>query len=306
MTALLLGVAIAVAGPEIVYRVARSSALGPTTNPSYVVHDATLGWRYEPNARARHRTDEFDVELALNARGFRGPEWPKEKRSPRVLVLGDSFAFGWGVAWDDTFAARVARERADWQVLDAAVSGYATDQELLLLRELLPGLRPDVVVCVFCSNDLWESSSEVAYGKHKPRFVRPAGASSGLELTGVPVPRSWLERTSALWRAWEKRRWERAFLATPRDRRAEWALACDLYRAMRDELHGVPLVIVSDTDRLAGLAIEERGMTHVDVRAAFGSDASAFTFARDGHWNAKGHAAVAAALVPAIEAALKR
>jgi hypothetical protein len=144
-------------------------------------------------------------------------------------------------------------------------------------------------VSVFCANDLWEASTDVAYGKHKPRFVDRAGI---LELTGVPVPRAWPERVSALWRAWQKTAWERGFFARSRDRAREWELACDLYRAMRDELAGVPLVIVSDTDRLAGLALEEHGIEHLDVRSIFAGATEPVLFPRDGHWNANGHARV--------------
>lgn len=295
--AIALGLALAPCALELAYRTLRTSALSPTTNPSYVLHDEELGWRYRVGARARHRSEEFDVEIRINAQGFRGPDWPATRAGLRVLLLGDSLAFGWGVPWSETFGARLAAARPDWEVLNAAVSGYATDQELLLLRRLLPERQPDLVLCVFCGNDLWESRSQVVYGKSKPRFERQAGR---LELTGVPVPRSWLERTSLLWCAWQKTRWERAFPTLPRDSEREWALIRDLFRAMRDELAGVPLLILSDTDELASLAREEKGLEHLDLREAFGVDARATTFPRDGHWNGLGHLRVADALAPRL------
>lgn len=297
--ALAVGALLAALAAEGAYRVTRVSSLSPTTNPMYVRHDDELGWSYEPGARARHTSSEFDVEITINERGFRGPSWPATRTGKRVLVLGDSFAFGWGVAYERSFAARLQAEHPEWQVLDAAVSGYATDQELLLARRLVPELAPDVVVCVFCSNDLWEASSDVAYGKHKPRFVDRAGA---LELTGTPVPRPWLERTSALWRAWQKTRWERAFARQARDRREEWRLVCDLYRALVREQHGTPLVIVSEEDRLAAFAREEAGVHHVDVRTAFALAEGPTSFAHDGHWNELGHAKIARALDAALRA----
>ena len=120
-------------------------------------------------ARARHTTAEFDVEIAISARGFRGPEWPQilgQDGRKTVLVL-------------------------EWDVLNAAVSGYGTDQQLLLLQCLLPDVRPDLVVCVFCANELWESMADMAYGRRKPRFRSVAFA---LQLDGVPVPSSLLDR----------------------------------------------------------------------------------------------------------------
>lgn len=297
--ALAAGAVFAALAAELVYRVTRVSALSPTTNPAYVQHDDELGWSYAPNTRARHTSAEFDVEIATNERGFRGPSWPKPRAGKRVLVLGDSFAFGWGVAYEQSFSALLQARHADWQVVNAAVSGYATDQELLLARKLVPELVPDVVVCVFCANDLWESSTDVAYGKHKPRFVDRGGA---LELAGSPVPQSLLEKTSALWRGWEKRSWERAFVLRPRDRREEWRLVCDLYRALASDVGAAPLVIVSDEDRLVALAREERGMHHVDVRRAFAGADGATSFPRDGHWTELGHARVAEAIDAVIGA----
>lgn len=293
LAALAVGSLLAASCAELAYRVLRVSSLSPTTNPKYVLHDDELGWSYEPNARARHTSSEFDVDIAINARGFRGPNWSTSRSGKRVLVLGDSFAFGWGVAYERSFSARLQELHPDWQIVNAAVSGYATDQELLLARRLVPELAPDVVVCVFCSNDLWEASTDVAYGKHKPRFVDRAGE---LELTGTPVPQPLLERTSALWRAWQKTRWERTFTAQARDRREEWRLVCDLFRALERELHDTPLVLVSEEDRLAAFARETPRVTHVDVRSAFGLAEGPTSFPLDGHWTELGHAKIARAL----------
>lgn len=299
-----IGCVLAVLVAESAYRIARVPALSPTTNPAYVEHDDELGWRYKPFARAHHATSEFDVEIRINAQGFRGADWPSGSEregastgGTRVLVLGDSFAFGWGVAEDEVFSARLADARPEWTVLNAAVSGYATDQELLLLRRLREPWRPDVVVCVFCSNDLWECGTDRPYGRSKPRFVL---AESGLELHGSPVTRSWLEANSALWRAWLKERAAAALGSSPRDRAAEWELVCGLLRRMRDELDGVPLVIVSSESRLAALAREERGIHHVDVSEIGRGAGLAYPY--DGHWTSAGHALVAREVERALDA----
>jgi hypothetical protein len=296
--ALLLGSTLTVLVLECGYRVARAPGLSPTTNPSYVRHDAQLGWSYRPGARERHQTSEFDVEVEINARGFRGEAWgAKSGARPRVLVLGDSFAFGWGVAASECFSARLQRSEPRWEVLNAAVSGYGTDQQLLLLERLLPDVQPDLVVAVFCDNDLLENSSPVVYGKHKPYFVVRDGE---LELRGVPVPQAWLERVSYLARAVSKSAWERALRERRPDPDRDWLLTCQLYRRMQRVLGSVPLLIVSDEQRLADLAREERTLHHLDLRPVFAREARELFFPLDGHWNARAHGLVAEALASGL------
>lgn len=294
--ALALGTAMALVLGEIVYRATRLVDLSPTTHPGYVVHHEELGWAYLPNARERHATAEFDVEIAINAHGFRGPDWPATFGAPgrkTVLVLGDSFAFGWGVEWSSCFCARLAEAHPEWDVLDAAVSGYGTDQQWLVLQRLRPVVRPDVVVCVFCINDLWESCADMAYGRRKP-VVRANG--DRLEVCGVPVASSLLERASALWCAVQKKAWEFRFASAVRDSEAEWAHVERLYRAMRDELNGVPLLLVSDERRIALFAAGEPAIEHLDTGPLLDREPLRGRFAVDGHWNAAGHAVVARGL----------
>lgn len=299
LAALGLGVALVPLAVEGAYRLLRSSGLSPTTNPAWVRHDDDLGWSYRPGARERHASDQFDVEVAINAQGFRGDDWELDTDARRVLVLGDSFAFGWGVEADETFAALVDDAAPELAVFNAAVSGYGTDQQRLLLERLVPELRPDLVVLVFCWNDLDEIVSPVVYGKHKPWFERDP-ADGTLELHGVPVPDPPLERWSMAWRAFVKWRWQRAAARRVVDREAQWRLALDLVRDMRRLAGDAPLVVVSDRRRLADLARHEPGIEHLDVRRAFRGHEREVTFPVDGHWTPTGHERLAEALLPLV------
>lgn len=296
--ALLCGCAIALLAAEAGYRWLRVDSLGPTTNPRYVVHDELLGWRYRPGARARHRTQEFDVPIEIGPHGFRGPGWPpRDPNRPLVLVLGDSFAFGWGVSWQNVFSERLAARHPEWSVRNAAVSGYGTDQELLLLEELAPRLQPDAVVVVFCPNDLEEITSSRIYGHPKPWFALRGGEAVLVEPAGPEGP---LARHSALWRALVKRFASR--VPTPMDplpkRRALLrALLCSFPPAAG----GAPVLVVGSDDALEGLGTAACGVTPLDPSSVLAAPGPPVTYPRDGHWTAEGHRRIAEWLEPRLQ-----
>ena len=79
------------------------------------------------------------------------------------------------------------------QVVNAAVPGYGTDQQLWTLQARGQALAPDLIVLVFLLNDILECDRSVSYDMHKPRFVLEGDSWS---IEGLPVadPRSSLRR----------------------------------------------------------------------------------------------------------------
>jgi len=147
----------------------------------------------EPTARHRHR--DFDVEVSINAHGLRDDPHPVARQPGlrRMLLLGDSFAFGYGVPHALGLGERLQARRRDGEVLTAGVSGYGTDQALLWYEQGLHRFQPDVVLLLLHPNDLEDNTDDSRYGYPKPRFVREG--DSGLALRNVPVPRKpWMER----------------------------------------------------------------------------------------------------------------
>src|ERR1700730_5933414 len=73
------------------------------------VHDDELGWKLQPNIDALSSALEFAVRVRTDAMGLRTSGHTDAWRSTprRVLVAGDSFAFGWGVEGDQMFSARL-------------------------------------------------------------------------------------------------------------------------------------------------------------------------------------------------------
>ena len=83
---------------------------------------------------------------------------PKPADLYRILLLGDSQTFGWGVAYEDTFAAVLEREMAAEtghavEVVNAGVPGYNTAQEAAFLERRGLSFTPDCVLVLFINND---------------------------------------------------------------------------------------------------------------------------------------------------------
>ena len=99
--------------------------------------------------------------VSLNSHGLRNEEFPiaKPAGESRILVLGDSVAFGWGVSQGETFSARMepllkARTGHRWRVINAGVNGYNSEQEANWLRLFGLAFQPDVVLLVYVVNDV--------------------------------------------------------------------------------------------------------------------------------------------------------
>jgi len=123
--------------------------------------DGVLGYALRPDWQALHATDEFQVTVRTNALGLRGAAASAEKPSGvyRVLALGDSFAFGFGVEDAEAFPAVLERALAPppgdarVEVLNAGVAGWSADQYLLFLETRGFALAPDLVLLTATEND---------------------------------------------------------------------------------------------------------------------------------------------------------
>jgi lysophospholipase L1-like esterase len=138
---------------ELVARLLAPDYIAQARGPH--VFSATYGWASRRQASLMLAGER----VTLNERGYRGRSLglPRTSRL-RVVVLGDSIAFGLGVSDDETFSSRLDARENSIEVANLAVQGYGPDQELLVLERDALRLRPDVVVLAFCmANDLAES-----------------------------------------------------------------------------------------------------------------------------------------------------
>lgn len=163
-------------------------------------HDERYGWSHIPGARGRFKSYGFDVQVEINAQGFRGPAIApaKDASKTRVLVVGDSLVWGFGVEQEEIFTSKMAAQCQDLEVINFGVSGYSTDQELLLFKEQGKALKPDVVVLVVSGNDFDDNTrSTVNVYYQKPLFLLEDGRLV-LSNRPVPAPNIFIETVSLL------------------------------------------------------------------------------------------------------------
>lgn len=152
----------------------------------YAHHDS-LGWFPIPNSEGTYKVEK-EISIRHNSRGFRGGEHiPGEKR--RMMVIGDSFVWGFDVEEEDRFTNKLDENLQDWDVFNLGISGYGTDQELMILEKNYDYYDPELVFLLYCTaNDKLDNMQNLRY-KHFYKPYYTLNESGELELQGVPVPK---------------------------------------------------------------------------------------------------------------------
>jgi lysophospholipase L1-like esterase len=143
--------------------------------------DVGLGWiagtqerhrlRLAPRAELRHKSKEFDYIFRANRLGLRGPDVPFAKPAGtfRVVVLGDSFVAGYGVAEEHLLTGllekelqqREAQSGTRVEVVNVGRVGTSTIREFDIYESLGRKFQPDLVILAYyLGNDLAEVIQE--------------------------------------------------------------------------------------------------------------------------------------------------
>jgi len=134
----------------------------PPPQPDISIYktDAEIGGALKPGWMGVY-TGQF---VEVNSMGFRGPELStKELDEFRVGIVGDSFAFGWGVSDEETVSANLEEAWREIETstrtltaINAGVPGYNLIQEAswCLTQGLDPDLGLDLAIFLVVPNDL--------------------------------------------------------------------------------------------------------------------------------------------------------
>jgi hypothetical protein len=114
-----------------------------------------IGHEHTPGTRAHL----MGVDVAISSQGLRDREFamaPPPGRT-RILMLGDSLAFGWGVPQDKTSSKllehRLLEAGHDVEVINTGVGNYNTEMEVAYFLERGAKLQPHYVVLNYFIND---------------------------------------------------------------------------------------------------------------------------------------------------------
>ncbi len=168
---------------------------------------------FELKTRAHQvfRGDEFTITMDINSRRLRDREHAVGKRpgTYRIVTLGDSFTFGWGVDVGETWWAELERHMAQRlsptpvEVINLGVYMYTFDQQVQRLEEFGLAYEPDLIVADFYYPHLVTIAThthERQQTKPWPRIVDSTlyVDDEGLLRFGQPLPFEAIRRKSVL------------------------------------------------------------------------------------------------------------
>ena len=209
-------------------------------------------WYYEETAR--NTIYRFDPELGWfpreshgdwfegsvrfwvqnNSEGFRDVEHDLSKKERRrLVVLGDSYVWGYDVEAEDRFTEILQKRIPEIEIFNCGVGGYGTCQERVLYDRKVRRYDPDAVLLVYSGNDRANNERAITQGGYaRPHYRLKEGE---LVLTNVPLPKL----TPYL----------------PEEERNDYFLRCHLWDAIRYAISKIQIRLEGDPTEALVVAI---------------------------------------------------
>ena len=119
-----------------------------------------LGWIFPPDTTGIYKSSGRRTPVVTNAWGLRGPEVSTDTVTRRVLVLGDSYTFGWGVDDEAGFvrlletALRREFPQSPGEFINGGLPGFSIYQQIRMLDYVRKRTRIHAVVAtISLAND---------------------------------------------------------------------------------------------------------------------------------------------------------
>ena len=129
------------------------------------MNDDKLDFKLTPNFTGIFESTEFKTHTNINSKGLRDVEHDHKKPDGtfRIIGLGDSFTFGNGVEFNETYLSVLEKrlnaenKSRNYEIIKAGVPGYGTDNELAYLKNEGIKYDPDLVIVLYCLNDIYNN-----------------------------------------------------------------------------------------------------------------------------------------------------
>ncbi len=121
----------------------------------------------------------------------------KKSNTFRIIVIGDSFTYGQGVAEKDTYPKileNLLKENYRVEVLNLGTPGYQIEDLLELVKKFTPKLKPNLIIYGVCHNDFLPSGKMRAENNMRDPFPIPRNLKTILlqkSLTGAFLARKY-------------------------------------------------------------------------------------------------------------------
>jgi hypothetical protein len=141
---------------QIFYRIDNGSWLWNWWAIPIYESDPVRVYRVKPNLDFTHKTSEFSARYLTDAAGMRTdgrqptPAIPKPPDRFRILALGPSFAFGWGVNYEDAYLHRIVEglrvPGKQVELVNLGTPSQPPCYQLKWLRETGYLYQPDLII----------------------------------------------------------------------------------------------------------------------------------------------------------------
>jgi lysophospholipase L1-like esterase len=127
--------------------------------PLIPIDDPVLAWKLDPNNKN------------INKIGTRGSAYSttRTERTCRIAILGDSYAYGFSVPYDQSFAGLLEKRLSEkpgttsFEILNFGVIGYGTTQQLQKYKKDVEQYNPDIVLLAYVLNDLGDPKDAISF-----------------------------------------------------------------------------------------------------------------------------------------------
>lgn len=133
-----------------------------------------FGVWHDPHATFRHVSPDYNLTYQANAQGMRDKERNlKAFGKKRVVILGDSFVEGWGVASEDRLSDRLERMTGREHLNFGTSGSFGPTQYLMLYTHLAKSFEHDaLIIAILPDNDFLDDDYEYGRIMHADR-IRP-------------------------------------------------------------------------------------------------------------------------------------